>query len=215
MSSLFLSYDINSIHDSCKVVPITPSTWLDEFLEYQLQGNAEILKDLQVDKFWGFMGRKKIASERIFSNLAALMKLPLCIPHSNASSKRTFFVVRKIVTKNRTSLQNDTVCTLLNCRLNCDRSSAGFKPSKQRWSRGHKARGQGHKKKSEAKAKDQGHKRNCSPKRKKRSSHKFFKRSPQKNVFQKFFQALHKILTLQKIVLSSKRGQANFRGLEA
>ena len=77
----------------------------------------------------------------------------------------------------------------------------------------------------EAKAKDQGHKRKCSPK--KRSSQKFFRRfqkkkkkkifrrSPQKNAFQKIFQALHKILTIQKIVLSSSRGQANFRGLEA
>ena len=59
----------------------------------------------------------------------------------------------------------------------------------------------------EAKAKDQGHKRWCSPK-KKRSSQKFFRRSPVINVFQKFFQALHKILTIQKIVLSSSRGQA-------
>ena len=56
-----------------------------------------------------------------------------------------------------------------------------------------------------------------SPKKnnKKRSSDKFFKRSPQKNVSQKIFQALHKILTIKKIVLSSSRGQANFRGLEA
>ena len=81
----------------------------------------------------------------------------------------------------------------------------------------------------EAKAKDQGHKRKCSPKKKrslqkrfrrsqkkkKRSSQKFFKRSPQTNVFQKIFQALHQILTIQKILLSSSRGQANFRGLEA
>ena len=76
----------------------------------------------------------------------------------------------------------------------------------QRWSRGHKARGQGqgHKKNPrprtafprtdtleakdrntgmlETKAKDQGHKRKCSPK-KKRSSQKFFKRSPQKKRF--------------------------------
>ena len=29
------------------------------------------------------------------------------------------------------------------------------------------------------------------------------------------FQALHKILTIQKILLSSSRGQADFRGLEA
>ena len=88
----------------------------------------------------------------------------------------------------------------------------------------------------EAKAKDQGHKaqvlskkkkkkkglhKNFSgdlqkkEKKKKRSSQKFFKRSSLKNVFQKIFQALHKILTFQKIVLSSSRGQANFRGLEA
>ena len=80
----------------------------------------------------------------------------------------------------------------------------------------------------EAKAKDT--KRKCSPKKKKkslhknfsgdlqkkkRSSQKFFKRSSLNNVFQIIFQALHKILTFQKIVLSSSRGQANFRGLEA
>ena len=83
------------------------------------------------------------------------------------------------------------------------------------------------------KAKDQGHKAQVlskkkkrssqkffrrSPKKKKkkkRSSQKFFKRSPRKNAFQKIFQPLHKILTFQKIVLSSSRGQANFRGLEA
>ena len=114
-----------------------------------------------------------------------------------------------------------------------------YKRNYQRWSRGHKARGQGHKKirgqgqgqpfrgqtlsrprtgMLEAKAKDRGHKRKCSPKKKKkkkRFSQKFFKRSPQKNVFQKIFQALHKILTIQKIALSSSRGQAHFRGLEA
>ena len=54
-----------------------------------------------------------------------------------------------------------------------------------------------------------------SKKKKKKSSQKFFKRSPRKNVFQKIFQPLHKILTFQKILLSSSRGQANFRGLEA
>ena len=65
----------------------------------------------------------------------------------------------------------------------------------------------------EAKAQDQGHKHKCSPK--KRSSEKIFKRYPEKTFFQKIFQALHKFLTTLKIVLSSGRGQANFRGLEA
>ena len=101
----------------------------------------------------------------------------------------------------------------------------------QRWSRGHKARGQGQGQKKnprprprtafprtdtlEAKIRNargqaQGHKRKCSPKKKRSSL--VFKRSPQKNVFQKIFQALHNILTIQQIVLSSSRGQANFRG---
>ena len=43
----------------------------------------------------------------------------------------------------------------------------------------------------------------------------FFQAISKKNVFQNIFQALHKILTNQKTVLSSSRGQANFRGLEA
>ena len=107
----------------------------------------------------------------------------------------------------------------------------------QRWSWGHKARGQGqgHKKNPrprprtafprtdtlEAKdrnARGQGQGPRTQAQvlsKKKRSSQKFFKRSPQKNVFQKNFQALHKILTIQTIVLSLSRGQANFRGLEA
>ena len=50
---------------------------------------------------------------------------------------------------------------------------------------------------------------------KKRSSQKFFQPISTKKVFQKIFQALHKILTIQKILLSSSRGQANFRELES
>ena len=58
----------------------------------------------------------------------------------------------------------------------------------------------------EAKAKDTS----ASALQKKRSSQKFFRRSPEKNVLQKFFPALDKILTIQKIVPSLSRGQANF-----
>ena len=68
----------------------------------------------------------------------------------------------------------------------------------------------------EAKTKDQGHKRKCSPKKKKKKViTKIFQAISAKKVFQKIFQALQKILTIQKIVLSSSRGQATFRGLKA
>ena len=50
---------------------------------------------------------------------------------------------------------------------------------------------------------------------KKKSLQKNFLAIAEKNVFQKSFQALYKLLTTQKIVLSSSRGQDNFWGLEA
>ena len=50
--------------------------------------------------------------------------------------------------------------------------------------------------------------------KKKRSSKKIFRRSQEKTVFQKIFQALHKLFTTQKIVLSSSRVRGNFQGLD-
>ena len=50
---------------------------------------------------------------------------------------------------------------------------------------------------------------------KKKGLHKNFSSDLHKKTFPKIFQALHNILTIQKIVLSSSRGQANSRGLEA
>ena len=75
-------------------------------------------------------------------------------------------------------------------------------------------------------AKDQGHKRKCCPKKglqktfsgnlqKKRFSEKYFRQCPEKIVLQKIFQAHHKLLTTQKIMLFSSQGQGNFRGLKA
>ena len=52
-------------------------------------------------------------------------------------------------------------------------------------------------------------------KKKKKVFTKIFQAISIKKRFPKFFQALHKILTIQKIVLSSNRGHATFRGLEA
>ena len=51
--------------------------------------------------------------------------------------------------------------------------------------------------------------------KKKKVFTKIFQAISTKKRFPKIFQALHKILTIQKIVLSSSRGQANFQGLEA
>ena len=78
----------------------------------------------------------------------------------------------------------------------------------------------------DVKATDEELKRKCSPKKKvfkkfffwqfqkKRSSQKFFRRCPEKKRFTKNFSGAHKIFTIKKIVLTSSRGHANFRGLE-
>ena len=113
----------------------------------------------------------------------------------------------------------------------------------QRWSRGHKARGQGqgHRKISrprprtdplKAKVKDQGHRRKCSQKKrsskiffkrfqKKRSSKFFFRRSLLEEtkkrslkIFRKVSGVFQQNFNGSKIVLSWSRGQSNFRGLE-
>ena len=47
-------------------------------------------------------------------------------------------------------------------------------------------------------------------KKKKKDLQNFFSGDLQNKVFKKFFQAINKILTIQKIVLSSSRGQGNF-----
>ena len=62
-------------------------------------------------------------------------------------------------------------------------------------------------------ARDQGHKCKCFPKKK--GLKKFFRSISKKNGLEKHFSADLKNLTIQKIVLSSSRGQGNFRGFEA
>ena len=98
--------------------------------ELQEEANESKKRSIAICKYCGFVGWEKIAGEQIFSNPAAFMKSLLCIPHPNASTKRTFSMVLKIITENRTSLHSDTVCSLLNCKLNCARIAAGFKPFK-------------------------------------------------------------------------------------
>ena len=63
----------------------------------------------------------------------------------------------------------------------------------------------------EVKAKDTS----ASVLKKKKVFTKIFQAISTKKRFPKIFQALREILTIQKIVLSSSRRQANFRGLEA
>ncbi|KAJ8333719.1 hypothetical protein SKAU_G00410380 [Synaphobranchus kaupii] len=85
----------------------------EEVVAFQITARADLPEEQQVDRFWALI--EKVGR---FKNLARLMKALLCIPHSNASSERVFSMVRKIVTENRTRLDNSTLCSLLSCKLN-------------------------------------------------------------------------------------------------
>ena len=93
---------------------LDPDQLREELTDYQVADSKELPQEQRVDRFWGLVGKDKR-----FSQLARLMKALLCIPHSNASSERTFSMVKKIVTENRTSLNNTgTLCALLSCKIN-------------------------------------------------------------------------------------------------
>ena len=53
--------------------------------ELQEESGKSKKRSIALNKFCGFIERKRIAGEQIFSNLAALLKSLLCIFHSNAS----------------------------------------------------------------------------------------------------------------------------------
>lgn len=95
---------------------LDPDILREEFTDYQVKDSKELTQEETVDRVWGLVGKSE--TETRFSQLTSLMKTLLCIPHSNASSERTFSMVRKIVTENRMSMNNSTLCALLCCKIN-------------------------------------------------------------------------------------------------
>ncbi|XP_061885006.1 uncharacterized protein LOC133635755 [Entelurus aequoreus] len=99
------------------------SLW-DEVVAYQVLGREDLPKEARIDRFWAMLGRGGR-----FQTLLHLMKALLCVPHSNASSERVFSMVRKIVTENRTTMDNSTLNSLLSCKLNFTGAAHTYDPS--------------------------------------------------------------------------------------
>ena len=90
-----------------------------EVIDYKLAD--DIPQEDKIDKYWGQVSKLKTAGGSVrFPVLSRLMKILLVIPHSNAASERTFFMLRNIDTMHRSDLQQDTICALLSCKLNSD-----------------------------------------------------------------------------------------------
>ncbi|XP_061784362.1 uncharacterized protein [Nerophis lumbriciformis] len=97
----------------------------EEVVEYQVLGREDLPQEARIDRFWAMLGR-----DGKFQTLVHLMKALLCVPHSNASSERVFSMVRKIVTENRTKMDNSTLNSLLSCKLNFTGAAHTYAPSK-------------------------------------------------------------------------------------
>lgn len=96
----------------------------EEMVAFQVVARSELPMDQPVDRFWALVGK-----DDRFTNLGKLMMALLCIPHSNASSERAFSMVRKIVTENRTRMDNSTLCSLLSCKINFTAPAHTYVPS--------------------------------------------------------------------------------------
>ncbi|XP_061738203.1 uncharacterized protein LOC133539903 [Nerophis ophidion] len=97
----------------------------EEVVEYQVLGREDLPQEARIDRFWAMLGR-----HGRFQTLVHLMKALLCVPHSNASSERVFSVVRKIVTENRTGMDNSALNSLLSCKLNFKGAAHTYAPSR-------------------------------------------------------------------------------------
>ncbi|KAF7198990.1 transcript variant X6 [Nothobranchius furzeri] len=97
----------------------------EELIDYQVTDSKQLPQEDNIDRFWGLLGK-----DVRFSELPRLMQALLCIPHSNASSERVS-MVRKIVTENRTSLDNSTLCALLSSKINHSGPAYKYTPSKK------------------------------------------------------------------------------------
>lgn len=85
----------------------------EELVEYQVLGREDLLQEARIDRVWAMLGR-----DGRFQTLVHLMKALLCVAHSKASSERVFSMVRKMVTQNRTRMDNSTHNSLLPSKLN-------------------------------------------------------------------------------------------------
>ena len=130
--------DPNAITRLAETFCVVPESSMDalaeEFTDYQLCEESELPKfellKTRTDEFWGSVSRTTTSTGSLrFPLLGKTMCTLSAIAHSNADSERVFSMCRKINTDQRGNLNNDTVCSLLACKINRDEECHEFKPS--------------------------------------------------------------------------------------
>ena len=83
---------------------------------YKEPGNTDY-KVKELRKYWQTWEMKTASGTLRFPNLTNLFKM-LTLPHSNADTERVFSIVRRILTEQRSQLEQSTLCALIGCKLN-------------------------------------------------------------------------------------------------
>ena len=72
-----------------------------------------------VSQWWlNVLDLRSPSGSALYSNLSRLIKILLVLPCDQAPVERVFSMVNKIHTKYRPTIQNNTVCALLTCKIN-------------------------------------------------------------------------------------------------
>ncbi|XP_053267948.1 uncharacterized protein LOC128425383 [Pleuronectes platessa] len=81
----------------------------EEFLSFQTMPTTSLQDETEMESFWAGMATRKhkVTGAKEFERLAAVAKLVLVLPHSNADAERVFSVVGLNKTKTRNSLALD------------------------------------------------------------------------------------------------------------
>ena len=104
---------------------------LDEFVEFRLLPDDELPTAGSTDDMWMKISKLSIQATgtAMFTKLSGLAKSLLTIPNSNAAPERTFSMVKKIFTEQRSQMDNSTLAALLKCKINTDCPCHAYQPT--------------------------------------------------------------------------------------
>ena len=93
---------------------------LEEWRTFCFSANLPAFGDgCDVDQWWlRVLELRSPSGSQLFTSLSKLIKILLILPCDQAPVERVFSMVNKIHTKYRPSIQNNTVCALLTCKIN-------------------------------------------------------------------------------------------------
>ncbi|XP_060771465.1 uncharacterized protein LOC132882206 isoform X3 [Neoarius graeffei] len=109
-----------------------PEGIVDDWRLYQTSNSLPpfTAADTKVDEWWArLLSTKDIADQQTYKYLGDLIKIRLILPYNQTPVERVFNMVGKTDTKFRPTLSNESLTSLLCCKINTDNTCYETKPS--------------------------------------------------------------------------------------